>query len=73
MTFIGSFRLNFVCLRWALDDDMWHVLQIRETKAMMGMMMGMQAAMQGSEATDDATPAIKSEDKHATCPNFFAQ
>ena len=52
---------------------MWHAVQIRETKAMMGMMMGMQAAMQGSEATDDATPAIKSEDKHVTCPNLFAQ
>ena len=31
----------------------------------MGMMMGMQAAMGGgSEATADATPTIKSEDKH---------
>ena len=37
-------------------------------EAMMGMMMGMQAAMQtGSEAAADATPTIKSEDKHATC------
>ena len=35
------------------------------TKAMMGMMMGMQAAM-GGEATADATPTIKSEDKHAS-------
>ncbi|CAE7387300.1 unnamed protein product [Symbiodinium pilosum] len=45
--------------------------------AMMGMMMGMQAAMGGgSEATADATPTIKSEDKHvdprvkAICNDF---
>ncbi|CAK9015211.1 Uncharacterized protein SCF082_LOCUS12655 [Durusdinium trenchii] len=45
--------------------------------AMMGMMMGMQAAMQtGSEAAADATPTIKSEDKHvdprvkAICNDF---
>lgn len=43
--------------------------------AMMGMMMGMQAAMQGNEESD-ATPAIKSEDKHidprvkAICNDF---
>ena len=34
----------------------------------MGMMMGM-AAMQGKEEAD-ATPAIPSEDKHATCLNL---
>ncbi|CAK8997441.1 unnamed protein product [Durusdinium trenchii] len=46
-------------------------------EAMMGMMMGMQAAMQtGSEAAADATPTIKSEDKHvdprvkAICNDF---
>lgn len=40
-------------------------MKLCDLKAMMGMMMGMQAAMQsGSEA--DATPTIKSEDKHAT-------
>ncbi|CAJ1354853.1 unnamed protein product [Effrenium voratum] len=46
-------------------------------KAMMGMMMGMQAAVQaGGDSVVDATPTIKSEDKHvdprvkAICNDF---
>ena len=43
------------------------------TKAMMGMMMGMQAAMGGGEAAADATPTIKSEDKHAAWHKQFEE
>lgn len=44
--------------------------QPKSPQAMMGMMMGMQAAMQGNEESD-ATPAIKSEDKHVSWTNVF--